>query len=283
MKKEPKMKYTDMCIYIDKWIYTDNYDADIIFDYLYKLFYALSYKKKFFNSIEDYKNYSIYGATQTFLRLTNPKQFLPDDDPKKLPKIKSVLNFIKKILYPARVNYQQEAFNKIIDSEVQGNDAVDAFKEYSSRSISDQHNPLIQIEVENCLSSIPRTLKKFLEDSPYSSDNVTLNNIYTSCLITLLRSITMSNYNKTRLYSKGTDNYRLNIDELLVDIYKQEAANSPITWHLPRELTEYINVVCNQLKHLIAKDIKHICMMNEIDTAVFEDLLINPGDNKDVE
>lgn len=169
----------------------------------------------------------MYGATQTFLRLTNPKQFLPDDDPKKMPKIKSVLNFIKKILYPARVNYQQDNFNQIIDSEVHGEDILKSLRDSASDTMSRHRNLLTCVEVENCLLSIPKVLKKFLKDSPYACDKVTFNNLYTSCLITLLKSITLSNYNKDRLYTKDSDKYRLNIDELLVDLYKQEAQTAP--------------------------------------------------------
>ena len=44
------------------------------------------------------------------MRLVNPKQFLPDDDPKKMKKVKSILNYIKRIMYPMIVNYQKQTF-----------------------------------------------------------------------------------------------------------------------------------------------------------------------------
>lgn len=91
-RKKFKVRPVDMCIYIDNHIYEPDHDVNLIFEYLHDLFYSLSIKKRFFGSEKDYEQYSLYGATQAYLRLTSPKQFLPDDDPKKLPKVKSILN-----------------------------------------------------------------------------------------------------------------------------------------------------------------------------------------------
>ncbi len=91
-RKKFKIKPVEMCIYIDKHAYEPDFDTELIFEYLQDLYYSLSIKKRFFNNDEDYENYSIYSATQAYLRLTNPKQFLNDDDPRKLPRIKSILN-----------------------------------------------------------------------------------------------------------------------------------------------------------------------------------------------
>ena len=75
-KKDPKLKYTDMCIYIDNHIYTDDCDEELVFSYLYQLAYVLAMKKHFFTNIADYDSYAIYCAGVLFKRLKNPKQFL---------------------------------------------------------------------------------------------------------------------------------------------------------------------------------------------------------------
>lgn len=244
-----------------------------MFDYLYKLFYALSYKKNFFKSAEDYDNYSMYGATQTFLRLINPKQFLPEDDPKKLKKIKSVLNYIKKILYPAKVVYQETSFNQVTDLE---GEAAEATCEYCRGNLSSSQDPLLVVDVEQCLRHIPRTLKAFLLQSPYSDDKIMMKNIYMSCLLTLLRSITISNHNFSRLYTQTTHKLRVNIDKLLDDIYAEEAINAPIVWHLDPSYTTYISVLCNKLKKIIARDIKEEFQSHQLSEDIIQDLLINP-------
>lgn len=282
MRDKPKIKYTAMCIYIDTHIYTDNYDPNLVFKYLTWLFYALSFKKKFFNCEADYDGFALYGATQTFLRLTNKKQFLPDDDPKKLPKIKSVLNFIKKILYPAKVNYQQEAFNKVYDEELLGEGSGDSFRNYITSDINNTTDEIKKIEVEQYLRYIPKTLHKFLEDSPYSNDKIMMKNIYISCLLTLLRMFTLSNYNEKRLKNKD-NTYRLNVDNLLEDMYYEENINAPVVWHLDKSMTSYIAVLCNKLKDILAFDIREICKSHELSEEVIQDILMLSVTDKDDE
>ena len=92
MKRKLPVRPVDMCIYIDEHAYEPNHDVEKIFNYLESLFYVLSMRKKFFNKESDYKEFSLYAATSAYLRLTNKKQFLPDGDPKKIEKIKSILN-----------------------------------------------------------------------------------------------------------------------------------------------------------------------------------------------
>lgn len=62
MKKKFKVRPVDMCIYIDDHIYND-YDPNLVFEYLYDLFYSLSMKKRFFSKESDYDQYSLYGAS----------------------------------------------------------------------------------------------------------------------------------------------------------------------------------------------------------------------------
>ena len=97
-EKPKNLKYTDMAIFIDENIYKENLNEstiNLIFEYLYHLAYMLSKKKKFFNNAEDYENFSLYFSTSTYLRLTNKKQFFKlEDNSYKMPKIKSVLNYI---------------------------------------------------------------------------------------------------------------------------------------------------------------------------------------------
>lgn len=43
LRKKPEgMKYTDLCIYIDKNIYDDNADQNLVFQYVYTIAYMLA-------------------------------------------------------------------------------------------------------------------------------------------------------------------------------------------------------------------------------------------------
>ena len=57
--KKPKgVKYTDMAIYIDNHIYSEDCDDDLVFQYLYHLVNMFAYKHKFFNRAEYYDDFS---------------------------------------------------------------------------------------------------------------------------------------------------------------------------------------------------------------------------------
>ena len=271
MRKKPKIKYTEMCMYIDEHIYEKNHDVAKIFDYMQCLFYALAVKKRFFGQEKYYDEYSLYAATQLYLRYQNKNQFLPEDDPKHMPKIKSVLKKNKKTLYPSKVNYQQQFFEQAVKDE--GNDIATS-EMYSN--IRESNSEYLSVDIIEYFDNLPKTIKSFLKLTPYADDKVTLHNIYISCLITLLRCFTLSNYNKDRLISKKTETYRLNIDNLLQEMYVQEQETAPVAFHLEPGMDSYISVLTNKIKKLIAKDIKHLISYYEVSDEIVKDILIEP-------
>lgn len=197
-----------------------------MFQYLKDLFYGLSYKKQYFKIEDDYEKYSIYCATHTYLRLTNKRQFLADDDPKKMKRIKSILNFIKKIMYGMKVNYQQENFEDIFSDEFQGEGIEDQIKTDLCNTLLSNTNDMLRIEVEYYLTSIPKIIKRFLKDTPYSKDKKIMNNLYISCLITVLKSLTLSNKNKYILQKKLKRAVKQQ-DIIIDNIYKEEKETAP--------------------------------------------------------
>lgn len=276
MRKKPKIRYVDMCIYIDEHVYEPNHDVELIFDYLQCLFYALSFKKKFFNKEDDYDKYSLYGATHVYLRLTNERQFLPDDDPRKMKRIKSVLNFIKSILYPLKVNYQKENFNKVYVDEIQGDGLSEEIHNSLVKDIKDSTQGLLSVEIETYLNAIPKTIKSFLKEIPYANDPAMLLNIYISCLLTLLRSMTLSNFNYNRLIDKQKNELKLNAEELAESMLYEEAKNAPIVYHLDKGMRDYICVLTNKIKKIMAKDIRDLCKAYEPTDNIIEDILMAP-------
>lgn len=286
MKRRPNIKYTDMCIWIDNNAYNENgFDETKMFQYLKDLFYALAYKKKFFTFDHQYESFSIYGATQVYLRLTNKKQFLPENDPKKLPKIKSILNFIKRVLGPAKVEFQKEYFSTIYNNEDQEDcEMNESVRNSLVEQVSSNTNRLLQIDVEEYMLKLPRTIKAFLNCSPYSCNKVQMKNIYESCLITLLRMITLSNKNYNKLFNPQKK-FKLNADELSQSMMEEEYLNAPINWHLDAGMEDYITVLTNQIKKLIIRDVRDLINSYIPSDDILEDILMYPlserGDNVD--
>lgn len=81
MRRKPKIKYTDMCIYVDTNINKENANSEKIYDYLVMLSYMLAVKRRFFNREDYYDRFANYFATIIYNRMTDKRQFLPEDDP----------------------------------------------------------------------------------------------------------------------------------------------------------------------------------------------------------
>jgi hypothetical protein len=90
-------------------VYREDLSEDedkLIFEYLYHLIEMLAYKAKFFSRYQYYEDFALYAASDIFIRLKNPKQFEYDGNGNpKLKKIKSILNYIKAVLYAKKVDF----------------------------------------------------------------------------------------------------------------------------------------------------------------------------------
>ena len=72
-KKPKNLKYTDMAIYIDTHIYTNDCDDELVFKYLYFLCMMLAYKAKYFDSYQKYNDFAVSAATTIYLRLKSKR------------------------------------------------------------------------------------------------------------------------------------------------------------------------------------------------------------------
>ena len=192
-----------------------------------------------------------------------------------MKKVKSVLNFIKSILYPLKVNYQKENFNRVYTSEFQTEGISEEIYDSLSNSVKRSNSGILEVEVETYLRDLPKTIKSFLNETPYSNDKATMLNIYTSCLITLLRSITLSNNNYNKLFDKENE-MRTNAEELTEGMLKDESINSPVVFHLKEDMKDYIAVLTNKIKKIVAKDIREMCQLYEPTADIIEDILMEP-------
>lgn len=173
-------------------------------------------KQGMFPNWDDYEPFALQAACKLFIRLTNPRQFLPDDDPKKIKKVKSILNLTKRILYPMKVDYQKANFSQEFKEE---------FDEDLKKTVEDdlickvrrENSTTLKIHFEHYLSKISSTIKLFVNDTPYASNPAIKHNIYISCLLTLLKSVTLSNSNKERLNIR--EQHRYNVEAFTDRMY----------------------------------------------------------------
>ena len=264
-KRNPNVSFTDMCIYIDKHIYQDNPDVEKCYEYMYHIFYSLAVKGRFFNSAKDYDEYALYGATRLFLRYQK----------RNLNVIKSVLNYVKRILYPTKVEYQAQTFNEVFKQDVE-EDVAKVLHDNMTAKARAQKNELMRIEFEYYLKRIQQPIQEFLKQTPYANDVVMLHNIYLSCLLSILNSVTMTEINKARIKNKQSKG--LSIDNLLEEIYREERKDSIILYNLDKKLYNYISTLVNKIYAIIREDLCYLLRTNEPSDAILQGILASSVD-----
>ena len=257
-EKPKDIRYVDMCIYIDENVYRKDLTEDedeTIFKYLCILVEMLAKKQSFFKSQKQYEDFSIYVATSVFMRLKNKKQFEIDDKGNyKLKQIKSVLNYLKAILYPRKVNFEQMTYSQV--DTIYEEEITDCTSGYTfSNQLSDITYELNLCEYISCLSDIIGTIRYFLKDIPYYSDKVVWNNIYISCMLTFLNSITLSKNNIHRL---RRNDLKKELQYYQIDEMYEKESNKVILYHLDESMFNYIHVLTKQIKNIMCKDLSEI-------------------------
>lgn len=280
-KKDPRIKYVDMAIFIDNDIYKEDCDETKCFEYMYHLFYVLAVKKKMFLTAFDYDSYALYGATQLLIRYRKNR-----DKNSKLKPIKSCLNYIKRVLYPFKVNYQKTSFGQIFPIEDIETGDLTGMSDERINAVRGYNRELLQFEYQYYLTQINSTIKEVLKESPYINDPVTFRNLHLSCLLTLLKTITLSNKNKKRIENKEDKDLPVLI--LMDKIYEEESKDNVVVYHLDKSMGNYVRTLVNRCKHEIAKDLSTIIGSHELPDDIIEDILKQPlgeltDGNKDAE
>lgn len=245
--KPKHVRYVDMAIWIDNNAYKEDCDNTKLYDYLYHISKMLAYKRGLCKTSQEYEDFAIYAASRYFFRLTNPRQF---DAVEPLEKIKSILNYIKRTLYPTKIEYDREYTNQVIDDREVDYESV--LHNIIQTSISE-----LRVSEFKCyLQDIKKTVRSYLSHIPYRVGTVEWENIYLSCLLSLLNSITLSRESLSRIkhFAKKA---KVNAD-LIDKIYKKERENSTILYHLPDSMHDYITVLVNSLRKVIANDLSSL-------------------------
>lgn len=276
--KPKNMKYTDMCIFIDANIYNENKSeetVELIFQYIYHLCFMLSNKNKYFRDFADYDDFSLYAAEKIYMRLVDPRQF--QEEGKKLAKIKNVLDYIKSVLYGIKVDYQNKTFRQVIDPNINPKINCHTLATNLKNNIEEQYKYKVKDGVCEIISEIPSIIAEIVYDTPYKKDPVMLKNIYLSCLISFLKSITLSNSNIEKLNkkeSKAVDSY-----ELLLKLYKQEQESCITLWKLDPSMTDYIRLLYNKIKSKIAKKITATKYSLSLSDDILKDIMNSAYEN----
>lgn len=244
--KPAGVSYTQMAIYIDEHIYSDNKDEETLYTYMYHLAIMLATKGAYYSCAEEYDQFGLFCATRLYLRYTNQKQFeFNDDGSPKMKRIKSVLNYIKRVIYPYKVDFEMEFNIENKDAEIIQLGGFDL-----GEHMVEQTSLFDTMSYSYTLSEISSIVKAHLRKIPHKQHSAEWMNIYLSCMLTLLSSMTLSNYQLREFKKLKLPKY-----ESLEKLYAQLRYEDPILFHLDSSMSTYIKVLVTELRHVIAAEL----------------------------
>ncbi len=266
-KKDPNMKYTDMCMYIDAHI-TDIVNPgenpeieDKVYNYLWLLVKALAIKKCMFTNFQDYDPFAFYAANRLYFALRknywNQGKTIKG---KQIRPIKSCLNYTKALLYPMKIEFQNETFKEIVSEEFVSKkfDAM-TFKEQMRNDARDTQgcNAQFKAYIQDSFQSLGSLVDKVLLKSPFAPGSIEYKRLKISLMLNALNSLR----SKNRLNSELT---------------------SIIVWKLPRTMQSYIRVLLKEFYTEIKLEILECHQISYIDDEMIDKLLLPPKEDLDI-
>lgn len=273
VKKDPKLKYTDMAKWIDDNKNDSNLDTSKMYDYIVLLVYMLARRRKFFSKTDDYEMFCYFVANSVFMRLTTPRQYLDESDPDYMPPVKSVLNYLKKIVSGRKCTFMQNNFREISSPEIDDIQS-EALRGYVLSGVNGYRSDLVQSEICIELSSVNKIILNELKEGTYGGDGVLCHKLHISILITLLKNFTLSSRNKDRL-NRCVVSRKRDFDSLLSDILSEETLSAPTVYDLDSTYLPYVGFIANKVKLILANDVKEIVQEYELPDEMAVDMLLS--------
>lgn len=274
--KPNNKRIVDLCIEFDKLFPLEKDDAmhTKLYSYLYLIYYSLGRKKAYFKLYEDYEGYAHYAATTIYLRFLKKQK---NGEP-----INSVRNYAESTLNPLKVAYQNENFREVINSEVDDSIDTGALTSILKEQIQSEYNYGLSEEMEEVLSRIPQLIKKAIKETPFRTDKLMCHRLYMSCLISLLKSFTLSNSTKRKLGHKSNGNAQ--DDNIIIAAYKKDRYSNATVWHLPESYTNYIQFLTNKVRVITSSQLEETQHSYDLDDGVLDTIMMSAyeapdGDN----
>ncbi len=261
--KDANKKYTTMCKEFDEEFYTPNRDDSKLFGYMYLVFYMLACKSGYFQRFEDYDGYATYAAKTIYTRYIKYQR--------QGKVIKSLLNYAKSCKGHLKTDYQKEAFQQVTQK---GDENVMAYVNVYRQSIQDSYaQEDLQEEIETLISDLSDVIKRVVDESPYRNDEVLARNIYMSCLITLLSSITLKNSTLEKIEAK-TNDFKLTSDYLIKQ-FQKEKLEEPTLWNLDESFRDTILLLVSKIRVYISDSLNEIRSSYTLPDDVIDAIIAN--------
>lgn len=249
-KKPNDMTYTEMAMWIDEHAYDKYPDDEKLFLYMFHLSKMLALKSNYFSRVHQYDDFAVYAATEMLLRYKRKQQFeINEDGEPKLPKVKSVLNYLKSILGFMRIEFSKSDFYQLPDYYVEDVRVEFSIDDYLSESTK----KLRSAEFCAFLSDLGKTIREYLRKIPINKTNNEWCNIVTSVLLTTLNMCTLRNTNK-ELFNNKFVAAKLNKDNI-EELFGKEKEDPVILFHLDDKYKNYILILTKVVIHNLSMEV----------------------------
>ena len=241
--KPQGLKYTTMAMWIDENFYQEDCDYDTAYTYMYLIAEMLAYKQNYFKHRDDYEEYSAILAQSTFNRMK---------DETKSP-IKSVLNYMKSIMYFRKAAYDQQRCQELIKPEYDTDWDSQLYYDNLRRSLEDQNRDRV-IDAMHCIiKEVPKIIRQSIP-KVYRCDKLLYNNLYKTCLLSLLNRFTLPDQFSSRLDDRIANSP--SFDE--VSYYRRHMEDDLIYWHIDKQYESVIIVTLNKVIRKITVKIRDL-------------------------
>ena len=279
---KPKLKYTEMAMYVDDKINSDSYpteeELELVYIYLYHIIRMLAYKHKYFNKTYYYDDFSLTVAADMMNRfIYNPKLYqLDEHGSPKMEKIKSCLNYIKSVLYGRKVAFEQKAYSQKISPQSENIRLTDfSF----ANQIRSSNREIINSNISLYLNDLGKTISNYIDQVCIYKDAVIKKNIKISCYLSLLGSVIFTESVVDDVVSKyKTPEAKYNY---LCGVYERNRENSIVLYHLDESLRNYIVILVRRIYGLIESDIKLLTVEDHyVSDSVLADIAFSELDGR---
>lgn len=259
------MSYTDMAIFFDKNIKEPDRNDNLLYEYIYHIVYMLSRNSNYFHHHEDYDEFALYAAGKIYMRAINEEK---TDKP-----IKSILNYIKFVIYPMKVDYQKETYDEIINPDVDDRINGDKLKDNLYAPIKADYQDGLMEEIYRQLTLLPKYINDVVYESPYKNDVLTCRRLYISVLLSFLNGITISNPGLEKI--KRRELRDLDTDTTTIKLLEKEKQLSTLVWRLDESLTNYVEILTNKVRKKFGRDLVEIKKSYELPEEDLEAIMMS--------
>lgn len=230
-KKPNGLRYVDLAIYVDEHM-TDIAEPgkypeveNTVYNYLWLLVKALAIKKGMFENFEDYDPFAFHAANRLFFALRknqwNQGKVIKG---KEIRPIKSCLNYMKKLMYPMKVEFQNETFREVM-SEAYTSKKFDsyAFTESLKNQIIFTESAITDLikQLKFTINGCGKLIDKILNKSPFGANTVEYRRIKISLLL--------------NCYFTLQAGKKLNVEPAAV-----------VLWKLPKSMGSYVRILLRE-------------------------------------